>query len=494
MPRCSLCLALAACQPTGPADLGFPAPDAWGPTTGPGAPRVSFTAEELFQPCAWLLGGPQDVEHHNLAVMVDGLMLLPWAPEDGGGGITLFDVADPCAPVKVGEAYSPLMRESHTIGLSLGERRYAAVDYLEPDGSGGVGIWDITDPAAPRWASQVKVPGHTYPDSYTRLTLSVTWQGDFIYAATTGLGVFIIDAHDPLAPEVVGEIRFDGPHIVGQFLVFGNRAMASSAGLSRTVLMDVSDLLAPAVVPGGDFATTDVDGVTKRPYYFSNLGARWGLFARSKDGGGPMVYDISDPTIPTLVSQVRTDLGDGGYIFQHEDHLFVGDSAFGTVYDFRDPSTPTPIGTFNLRGDLDTVTPIGQVAIVSVDEKGDPGQASAVIPWSAEPDARGPTPGMTSPAASERFVATTGRVGVVFDEMIEPISAFPGSFRVWTDAGEVVTGKFNVAENVVNFTPDAPLSPNTAYNVHLPAGGIADISGNPMTEALSFRFSTGGSL
>ncbi|HMV67223.1 MAG TPA: Ig-like domain-containing protein [Myxococcota bacterium] len=482
-------LLLAACAELPSSPLTFPAPDAW-TREGPGAPATSFAEGDLFQPCAYLTGGPEDVDHHNLVVMVDGWLLLPWAPEFGGGGLSFYDVSDPCHPVKVGEGFDARMRESHTIGLQLGESRYAAVDYLEPDGSGGVGVWDITDVTAPRWVSQIALPYHTYPDSYTRLTLSVTWQGPYIFASTTGLGVYVIDASDPLDLQLAGQITFEGPHIVGSFPIWGNTAMAASAGLSRTVMMDVSDPLAATPLPGGDFNTLDPEG-TWRPYYFSNVGSHYGLYARSKDGGGPMVYDLADPTAPVAVSRLRTPEGDGGYIFLHNDRLFVGDSAFGDVYDFTDPAVLVPLGRFLLQGDLDTVTPMSNVAVVSVDEKGVTGQSSAVIPWDAEPDVTPPSPGMTSPRQGEVFVATTARVGVVFDEMIEPVSAFSGSFRVFDDRDQAVPGAFNVQENVVNFTPDAPLREDAGYTVHLPAGGLADLSGNRLADDLRLRFWTG---
>ncbi|MND05816.1 hypothetical protein D3C83_268290 [compost metagenome] len=46
----------------------------------------------------------------------------------------------------------------------------------------------------------------------------------------------------------------------------------------------------------------------------------------------------------------------------------------------------------------------------------------------------------------------------------------------------------------MNFTPDAPLEPDTTYVVVLPAGGIADVSGNPSSTELRWRFSTGDTL
>jgi hypothetical protein len=476
----------------------FPEPDAWRDTTGPGGPARTFTEEELFVPCAFLTGGPEDIDHHNLVVMFDGHLILPWAPEDGGGGLTLFDVSDPCAPVKVGEAYSPWMRESHALGISeIDGRTYVAVDYLvdEPEGAGGIAFWEITDPTSPTWVGGLTLPGHDYPDSYTRLTLSVTWQGDYLFASTAVLGVFVIDASNPHDPQIVDTITFDGivPHLVGSFHVWGNTAMASAAGLFRTVLVDVSDPLNAVAIPGGDFEVSTPDG-DPVPYYFSNLGLHHGLFARSDDGGGPVVYDLTDPSAPTLLGGVHTADGDGGYIFQHEDRLFVGDSNFGSLYDFTDPAAPTEIGRFQLKGDLDTVTPVGNVAVVSVDEKGDAGQSSAVMPWRTEPDTRGPISGMTSPVDGARFQALTSRVGVVFDEMIEPKSAFTGSFRVTTSRGEPVAGRYNVQENVVNFTPDALLLPDTTYVVHLPAGGLSDISGNAVTTDRTWVFTTGDAL
>jgi hypothetical protein len=35
----------------------------------------------------------------------------------------------------------------------------------------------------------------------------------------------------------------------------------------------------------------------------------------------------------------------------------------------------------NLAGDLDTVTPIGNVAVLSVDDKADKDRGSIVVPW-----------------------------------------------------------------------------------------------------------------
>jgi hypothetical protein len=495
-----LLLSLAACppvEPEGPAVPSFPAPEAWRDTVhGPGGSQASFGEADLFQPCTYLTGGPEDREHHNLAVMHDGYLVLPWAPEDGGGGVTTFDMTDPCAPAKVGEAFAEGMRESHTLAFGEVEgRTYLAVDYhrdLEDSVEGGVGFWDVTDPADPRWVAELALPGYVYPDAYLFVTLSTSWQGDVLYAAGGFNGVFLIDVRDPLHPALIGQHRFDPPMLVGSLHVIGDRALAAPAGGARAVWIDLSDPLSPAPLPAGDFPIRDREG-HEVSSYFSNVAGRYALFARNHNGGGPIVYDLAYDA-PSFVADHFTLLGDGGYVFGHEDRLFFGDSNFGTIYRWEEPTVIEEIAPLALQGDLDTVSPAGNVAIVSVDDDAAPGRSSAVVPWSREPDRRGPRLGMSRPPDGATLVAPTARVGLSFDEMIEGVSVHPGSLRVWDERGVAVPGRFNAQENLVNFTPDEPLEDDTTYFVLLPAGGIADGTGNALEEDVAFSFSTGGSV
>ena len=486
-------LLLAACvQPH-----EWPEPDAWGELQGPGGPAVSFTEDELFADCAYLTGGEDDEQHHNLVVMHDGHLLLPWAPEDGGGGITWFDFADPCNPTKVGEAWADGMRESHSLAFGrVGDREYLAVDYHDPadDDLGGIGLWDVTDRTSPVWISEIALPDYHYPDAYFRVTLSTFWQGDLIYAPMGFNGVYIIDASDPEHPEEVGHFTWSDPGLLaGTFHVIGNLGMVSSAGLPRTVMMDVGDPLDPQPLPGGEFDVVDSADVPTN-YYFANVGGEWGLFARKQVGGGPIVYDISDPTEPVFLGDLHTAEGSGGYIFRHHDLLFIGDSEFGDIYDATDPGNLQQVGHFELSGDLDTVTPIGNVAVVSVDKGAADGQSTSVVPWDTEPDSTPPTVKLVSPFDGDTYQPLTTRIGLSFDELVEGKSVFEGSFRVATRKGEPVSGRFQTQENIVNFTPDEPLLDDMTYIVTIPAGGIVDLSGNPVAEETSFAFSTGAEV
>ncbi|MCB9762492.1 MAG: Ig-like domain-containing protein [Alphaproteobacteria bacterium] len=491
-----LLLTLLACGPGEDPPVVFhdyPAPDAFTPPAGPGGPAQSYDAAALFEHCAYLLGGEGDAQHHNLVVMHDGYLLNPWAPEDGGGGITFFEFDDPCNPTKVGEGWSDVMRESHSMAIGrVGDREYLAVDYHLDGDNGGIGFWDITDRTAPVWVSELALPDYHYPDAYFRVALSTFWQGDILYVSSGLSGVFVVDASDPLNPAILEQYSVIG-HMVGSFHVIGNVGMASSAGLARTIFYDVSDPTVLEPIAGGEFNVSDPEGEMAN-YYFSNVGGAWGLFARKDDGGGPILYDITDPSEPTWLGSALNDDGAGGYIFRHEQYLFQGESDWATIFDASDPTAPVEVARLDLQGDLDTITPIGNVAVLAVDAGANDGQATAVAPWDTQPDARGPRIELTNPADGDTWVATTARVGLSFDEMVEWASVFEGSVRVWADDGAAVPGRFNVQESIVNFTPDEPLRTDTTYIVEVPAGGVTDISGNPTEDTLRFAFSTGAEV
>lgn len=487
-----LLLVLAGCADPEPPPFApdpMPEPGDWS-TAGPGGPSVVLDAA-LDQPCAALTGGPEDVEHHNLVGIYDGWLVLPWAPESGGGGVSVFDFHDPCQPVKVGEAYAPHMRESHTLAIAdVGGRTILAVDMHLDGDHGGIGFWDLSDPTAPTWLSELELPDYDYPDAYFRVALSTFWQGDTLYVSAGFLGVWAVDVSDPEAPALVSQWT-ETAFMAGRFDVIGNLALASSAGLARTMLWDVGDpenwqLLA-------DWEVTDAAG-EPAAYYFANIGGRYALFARKLEGGGPIVYDLAAEGGPTWVSEAFSADGDGGYVARHEALLFQGESNFGARYDFADPLAPYELARVDIEGDLDTVTPIGNVAVLSVDEKGEPGLATVVFPWSAEPDTRGPVVELTSPVDGATWVPTTARIGLSLDEQVEPKSVHAGSLRVWTAAGEAVPGRFYAQESLVNFVPDLPLGPDTTYVVEVPAGGIADVTQNPTEADLRFVFSTGPTL
>jgi hypothetical protein len=482
------------CDPTfepGP----FPAPDAWS-NTGPGGPRESFQASDLHAHCAYLDGGELDrSDHHNLVVMYDGYLLMPWAPEYGAGGLTFWDFTDPCAPTVVGSGTSPTMRETHSIGFSTIGGRWAVVDQLTIAlfEQGGIQFWDVSDPRAPAPVADLELPGFQYPDAYARVSLSVFWQAPYVYVGGSDNGVWIVDAADPRRPRYVGVHGFEPVHRVGQVQVIGNVLVATAAEGARTVLLDVSDPEDPQPIAGGDFLAMDTAGQPREAYFTNVFGGR--VFYANKDGGGGiLVYDITDPSRPTLLGSHISD-GNGGYVFANGDLAFTGESSFAAIYDISDMASITEVARLDLEGDLDTAAPIGNVVVLSVDDEAMPDQGSAVVPYATDPDTRAPIARWVWPRDGATGLRTTSRVGISFDESIDVNSAHEGSVRLYRAGGTPDEGRVaaivSAQEGIVNVHPRCPLEPSTEYVLEVVAGGVADYNGNPVAEATTVRFTTG---
>lgn len=515
-----LVLSLPGCTPEAPADdpvpdrssgapgdasevtdadgaVVFREPGARPAPLGPGGPAVPFTEDDLNHNCAFLPGDAADLDHHNLVTTYRGHLILPWAPEFGlHGGISVWDVSDPCDPFKVGEGTSPTMRETHAMGfVHLPEGDPNAGDWAVTNGleglQSGVQFWDMSDPTLPVAVGNLALEGSLYPDSYNLVTLSVFWQYPYVYTGSANAGVFVIDATDPRSPEVVGHYTFDQGLRVGGIFALGHRLLVTSAEEEQAAILDISDPTAPQAIPGGLFTVTDGDG-EPREAYFANLSGHWALFARKEEAGGPIIYDISDPENPTFVADLPLP-GSGGYVFYDEGFLFTGDSGSGHIIDARDMNNLTLLATAELDGDLDTLTPYGNVAIVAVDDPGDDlpdGHSSAVMPWATEVDTKGPAVLGVEPQDGATGVRTTVRIGIGFDEYIDPASVFAGSVRLWHEDGTPVPGWGSGQEAIASFTPKVPLDPGTTYTVEVWSDGIIDINGNAVEETTTWTFTT----
>lgn len=483
---------LGLCDPSfdpGP----FPAPDAWEPNEGPGGPVVTFTEEERYETCAYLDGGELDTtDHHNLVTMYDGYLLMPWAPESGNGGFTFWDFSSPCEPVVRGTGHSTTMRESHSIGFSSLGGRWAVVDSVEQYlmfGEGGIQFWDVSDTSAPEAVANLKLEGFFYPDAYARVALSVFWQVPFVYVGAADNGVYIVDATDPRDARVVGQYSWEPTLRVGQVQVVGNLLIATAAEGPRTALLDVSDPLSPQPIPGGDFLAEDASG-EPRGAYFTNFSNGNVYYANKDGGGGILVYDVSDPSNPTYLGENLSD-GNGGYVFVKDELAFVGESNFAAIYDLSTMPAIEEVTRLDLEGDLDTITPIGNVAVLSVDADAIEDQGSSVIPYELEPDTRAPAVTYVWPADGATAVPSTSRVGVTFGEMVDVKSAFEGSVRLMeTESGARVAGVVSAQESIVNFHPFCPLAPGTSYTLEIPAGGVTDFNGNATAEGFTATFTT----
>jgi hypothetical protein len=488
----------SGCDRAGDPDAGPPLfgdggpldPAAFPRARGPGASRTTFGEEQLFRRCGDMTFGPTDERHHNTGFFLDGYLVRPWAHERGRGGVAVFAMDAPCTPVLIANVLDDRIRETHSTGYSTVGGRHIAVASL-----GGVQFWDVADVTAPRMVHDMALPDVRYPDAYMRVVMSVAWQAPYLYVGASDNGVFVIDAADVTAPRLVAQVVPEPLFRVGNVHALGNLLVVMGSENTRVALYDISLPDAPRPHPGGGFQV--IAGYTSggRPRlstnYFGMLGGGYTYHARNGIGSGLAIFDVRDFNAPRFAGAIDAPDSAGGYVFLHEGLAFVGLSSYGMVYDVRDPADIRPVGRFDFPGDLDTITPLGNVAMVSVDDDAEGGVATGIFPWQREPDRRGPRVTWTVPQDGADMQSLLTRVGLTFDEFVAMESVWHGSVQVReVGAAAPLDGWYSGQEGQVNFWPAAPLRPGTTYEIVVPVGGVHDVSGNPITEPFRATFTT----
>lgn len=472
------------------ADAGPIDPSAFPPLAGPGGPSVTFTSDQLLTQCGHMDLGLTDRLHHNTGFFLDGYLVRAWAHEEGGGGIAVLEMDDPCNPVMVANVLDDQIRETHTTGVSTVNGRWIATASLR-----GIELWDMSDILAPRMVYDMVLPGVTYPDAYMRTVMSVFWQAPYIYVGGSDNGIFIVDATDPTAPRLVTQLVPEPIFRVGNVHAVGNMLVAMGSENARVAIYDISSPDAPRPFPGGSFLVSNGVDALGRPRvtfaYFGNLNGGLSYHARNGLGGGLAIMDVRSPTTPTFMSAIDEPLAAGGYVYLHEGFAFIGYSNFGMIYDVTDPHTIVRHGRIDFPGDLDTMTPLGNVVMVSVDDDAEGGHATGIFPWREAPDTRGPRVNWVVPEDGATAQSLSTRIGMTFDEFVELGSVWSGSIQIRAMGTTTpIDGWFSGQDAQVNFWPRHPLAPATTYEVIVPAGGVTDVSGNPATTELRSTFTT----
>src|SRR5262245_502320 len=105
----------SAC-PAPPTVAEASSPSGFTHSSGPGGPKRVFEKGELQKTCAYLTN-PVDKDKHNTVTMLDGYLVMPWCPDSGGGGVSVYEFDDPCNPMLVGNGTDSFMRETHAAGF-----------------------------------------------------------------------------------------------------------------------------------------------------------------------------------------------------------------------------------------------------------------------------------------------------------------------------------------------------------------------------------------
>jgi hypothetical protein len=308
------------------------------------------------------------------------------------------------------------------------------------------------------------------------------------------LGLFIVDISDATAPRIVGTYQANPPLRTQEVLVVGNLLFSSAAEGARVLLLDISNPTSPQPLPGGDFQLRTANGA-QHDAYSGNLNGGYAYFARQSGTGGLIVYDIHDPERPVLAGEYDDAGGNGGYSFFHGSNVFVGNSNFYSIYEASNLGSIELVSKVYLQGDQDTITPIGNVALLSVDNEAQADRASAIVPWKTEIDTTAPSVNWVYPPSGAAGLALTSRIGVTFDEGVDYQSAWrPGAVRMYPTAlgpGASIDADVSVVDTIVNLVPSEPLAPQTSYTFEVVAGGVEDHLGNAIQDTFTATFTTG---
>ena len=166
----------------------------------------------------------------------------------------------------------------------------------------------------------------------------IVWKvsGGTTYAlVTAGQNLKIIDITNPTAPVLLSSLALAG---YGEGLAVSGNYVYVTAGGSGMEVIDITDPAAPAsvaVVIGGS-AGPWAEGINVS-----------GSYAYLGNGGGTEIFDISDPTNPTLVSTIPND----GWIqdvMPISNYLYVCVYSVGIdIVDISDPGNPAYVSTLS---------------------------------------------------------------------------------------------------------------------------------------------------
>jgi YVTN family beta-propeller protein len=475
-------LVLGGCSGS-PGEL--PSPGPWSrmtsALTGPTVafPNLSYAPDELFKPLAIIKSATATgaARGHSSVAVVNGHLMVPFSVDSGfpGGGLSFYDLTDPRNPRLVNSVDHAALREAHGFGFSASYGGIHAV-FQTID---GIQFWDISDVTNPVMIKHLVLPGIQASD-YAAGAWWAFWQAPYVYVGGSGNGLYVVDATDITNPQWVTTVPTGrtGGFRLGPVYAFGNMLVASSADLPGYSVFDISDPRRPqlrATLPDG-------------PGVYSILFNGNRIYGAGLDGR-VHVHDVSNPSriVPTGASPLGP--GRGGYVSFQDGFVHGGFSEGYAKFDVRQlPGQLIGTGTSGIPNrDEDFGVVLGNLVFVGDDH----GIGSALLPHQAGPDVNPPEVNAVNPADGATNQVVTTRVGLSFTDQVDVGSINPSSIIVRPLGGAPLPGKYSTQTNLASFAPDAPLLPDTTYEVVAPPGGVRDYAGNPLTTQFRSQFSTG---
>jgi hypothetical protein len=267
-------------------------------------------------------------------------------------GLRTVDVSDPTAPVEIDLAVSSGRPNYLTIVDGLA---YAA----SPDSGrypGGLSVFDLSDPRAPIEIGFLQLLYGAW---------SVAVEGETAYVAAQQAGLRAIDVSDPEAPAALGSLAT--PYGAAAALAVTNGLAYVLDGYppgSSARDLHIIDLSIPTTPI--EVGTTTVSGTTFRP----KVAVVGDLAYVTVGEEGLRVIDVSNPATPVAISAIDTP-GFAAGATGVNSVAYIADGETGLrIFDFAKPTAPVEISAIDTPGFAGAVEVVNGLAYVADGDSG----------------------------------------------------------------------------------------------------------------------------
>ena len=220
-----------------------------------GLGNLTYTQAELEKPIANFGGegaskwasGPTG---SNTVLMLRDVFIVMGSNDSGAppGSFHFYDLKDPRNPKLLktydGTPETSHLRELHAMPVAMIDGK----DILVFPTVSGLQFFDFTDPMNPAPSGSIMLKGDNGGD-YDNSSWMLSWTWPYVFAGSTGNGVFIVDATDPTQPTLVTTIASGelGNFRVGPTYAAGNNLIVSNMDQTTThfSVLDVGDPKSP---------------------------------------------------------------------------------------------------------------------------------------------------------------------------------------------------------------------------------------------------------
>ena len=209
-------------------------------------------------------------------------------------------------------------------------------------GYSGIQIFDVSQPEEAHLAGSFDTPGYAE---------GVFVSGDFAYIADKDGGFSILDISDPKIPKLINRDKKISAE--GVFVKDGLAFLAYAWWGIK--IFDVSDPTLPKLILERDLSDESEAVFVDRNYLFVAK-ANW----TRKDGkakkGDLQIFDISDPKNPKLIFTHFPSVGYVESVFVKDNLLFLAvDKAGFLIFDISNPKEPVLLSNFKTSGSVESI-------------------------------------------------------------------------------------------------------------------------------------------